>query len=541
MDSIILQNLNVINPVLYVTTAINFIIATIVISRGIRSLINIFFGLLSVSIGLWALAISGFYSNANLDTSFNWVIWTHFFALLTSLSFLYFSFLFPQKIISRKIYYLIPLVPAIIVSYLIFFSDLVIGDTFGIAYKVNKAYNLYALVLLIYFFASYFLLYKQYKKSDTKEKQGQVKYIFIGYSIGSFLASFTDLLLPSVFFNIFNFTWLGPVFSIILVVSILSSMIRYNLFNVKIILSEIFTLSIISLLMVNIFIEGEGTGPLIVKIIILILIVLFSYQFIKSVYQEVKTKEALAVANVQQANLIRFISHEVKGALGKSRGFFSLISDGTFGEVPFKLKEMSADVYKTVTKGVEMVEDILNASNIRRGTFSYDKKPFDLKAMVSSVTESFRQTAEEKGLSFNLAIPEGNYLYAGDEKQLSHVIKNLIDNSVRYTTAGSVAVTLEKKTNSFQFKVSDTGFGLSDEDKKNLFTEGGKGKESQKVNVESTGYGLYIVKGIVEAHGGKVWADSPGRSHGSVFTVELPITVEAEAKNSAETPTNKSF
>ena len=71
-------------------------------------------------------------------------------------------------------------------------------------------------------------------------------------------------------------------------------------------------------------------------------------------------------------------------------------------------------------------------------------------------------------------------------------------------------------------EIRDTGVGISEEDMKNLFTEGGHGKNSQKVNVESTGFGLYIVKNIIEAHGGKVWAESEGEGKGARFIVELP-------------------
>ena len=71
--------------------------------------------------------------------------------------------------------------------------------------------------------------------------------------------------------------------------------------------------------------------------------------------------------------------------------------------------------------------------------------------------------------------------------------------------------------------MKDSGVGLSDDDKSRLFTEGGRGKESLKVNVDSTGFGLFIVKGIVDGHKGKVWAESEGEGKGSTFYIELPI------------------
>jgi signal transduction histidine kinase len=83
--------------------------------------------------------------------------------------------------------------------------------------------------------------------------------------------------------------------------------------------------------------------------------------------------------------------------------------------------------------------------------------------------------------------------------------------------------------------VKDTGIGITKEDRKNLFTEGGRGKESVKVNVDSTGYGLYTVKLIIEAHKGKVTMESEGAGKGSTFFVELPYLPEKE--KTAEAPT----
>ena len=117
---------------------------------------------------------------------------------------------------------------------------------------------------------------------------------------------------------------------------------------------------------------------------------------------------------------------------------------------------------------------------------------------------------------------------------LKEVFNNLVENSIKYTKEGKITVGLEKKParnvsgitdtdgdKKILFYVKDTGVGISLEDKKNLFTEGGRGKESVKINVDSTGYGLYSVKLIVEAHKGKVWVESEGHGKGSTFWVEL--------------------
>ena len=102
-------------------------------------------------------------------------------------------------------------------------------------------------------------------------------------------------------------------------------------------------------------------------------------------------------------------------------------------------------------------------------------------------------------------------------------MRNLIDNAIRYTLSGSIDVALTVVEGKIHFSVKDTGVGITDEDRPKLFTEGGHGKDSIKVNVDSTGYGLFIAKQVTEAHGGTIRAESEGAGKGSEFIVELPM------------------
>ncbi len=127
-----------------------------------------------------------------------------------------------------------------------------------------------------------------------------------------------------------------------------------------------------------------------------------------------------------------------------------------------------------------------------------------------------------KELAFTLDAPAEPVTLTGDRMQLENAVKNLIDNSIRYTPSGSIKVSLANDGKAIRLMTQDTGVGITAEDMEHLFTEGGHGAESQKVNVDSTGYGLYIVKNIIEAHNGKVWAESEGKGKGSRFIVEIP-------------------
>ena len=131
--------------------------------------------------------------------------------------------------------------------------------------------------------------------------------------------------------------------------------------------------------------------------------------------------------------------------------------------------------------------------------------------------------AEAKKLLFEINIHDGDYKMKGDRAQLAQAVRNLVDNSIKYTLEGSIKVGLERKGDKILFSVVDTGVGISHELKSKLFTKGAHGKDSIKINVNSTGFGLSFVKGVVEAHKGRVWAESEGENLGSSFYIELPI------------------
>ncbi len=234
--------------------------------------------------------------------------------------------------------------------------------------------------------------------------------------------------------------------------------------------------------------------------------------------------EELQLTNSRQENLIHFIGHEVKGFLTKDAGTFAALSENDFGVLPAELKPLVDHALAESRAGADSVATILKASNLKKGTVAYDKKPFDLKPLVAEAVEKTRLTAEKKGLTLTFMAAEGEYQMIGDAPQLAdHVLRNLIDNSVNYTPTGSIAVSLKNENGKLIFSVKDTGVGISDEDKKRLFTEGGHGAESIKVNVHSTGYGLYIAKQITEAHGGTIRAESEGPGKGSTFIAEFPV------------------
>ncbi|MBI2086555.1 MAG: HAMP domain-containing histidine kinase [Candidatus Zambryskibacteria bacterium] len=241
-------------------------------------------------------------------------------------------------------------------------------------------------------------------------------------------------------------------------------------------------------------------------------------------YKQVEElNQQLEIANEGQANLIHIINHQIKGYLTKARLVFDDLLNDTSYNFSEKAKLIVKQGYDSVTEGVDFVRDFLNASNIERGTFTYEMKPIDFKKIVTEQVDKQKNAVEEKGLTYELNISEGDYNMIGDDAELGQAVRNLIDNSIKYTLAGSIKIQITRDKQKAMLKIQDTGVGISDELKPKLFTKGGRDKDSQKINVNSTGFGLSFVKGVVDAHKGRVWAESEGPDKGSTFYIELPV------------------
>jgi len=384
----------------------------------------------------------------------------------------------------------------------------------------------FLIIWVLYIIYAMLLLYRRFRVSSDVEERAQIKFILTGSIIG-YAGGSTNYLL---WYGIPVLPY-GNIAVFIYTLFIAYAILKHRLFNMKVIATEL----IVFVLWLFVFIRmllAQATTEWFVNGGLLFVLLIIGVVLIRSVDREVEQREKieklareLEDTNERQETLIHFIGHEVKGFLTKDVGAFASLSEGDFGSLPETIKPFVGRALAESRRGIDSVANILKASNLKKGTVTYEKKPFDLKQLIAEAVEKAKPAAEQKGLALFFIADDSSYQMTGDKAEIGdHVLRNLIDNSINYTPSGSITVFLKKETGKLIFAVKDTGIGITEEDKKNLFTEGGHGKDSQKINVHSTGYGLYIAKQIVEAHGGAIRAVSDGAGKGSIFTVELSVT-----------------
>jgi signal transduction histidine kinase len=393
----------------------------------------------------------------------------------------------------------------------------------------DKLYGLYVLPLIgllsLFLIFNFFYLFKRINQVFKKQ------FILIAGSLFGFLSVFflsnfiiekiieNELLLFGDAYKIEMYSlFMFPIFLAILIFVI----VRFQAFNIKLLGAQALVWTLIILVGAQFLYTREmPITSIILTAVTFILSIILGVLVIKSVKKLDTQRELLDIANKNQQSLLHFITHQVKGYLTKSRNIFDGLIAGDYGDMPPQALNMIKHGFESDTRGVETVQAILRASDLKSGRVEFKKEKTNVSALVAEVIELRKDQADSKKLELTFEI-EPNIELIVDSVQLKEVFKNLVTNSILYTITGAVHVVFKREGNKVRFSVVDTGVGLSPEDKAKLFTEGGKGPESLNVNIDSTGYGLFIAKNIVHKHHGTIGAISEGRGKGSEFFVVLP-------------------
>ena len=222
-----------------------------------------------------------------------------------------------------------------------------------------------------------------------------------------------------------------------------------------------------------------------------------------------------------KTEFLSLASHQLRSPLTAIKGYTSMLLDGSFGNVNDQQKEAIDRVFQSTNHLTQVVEDLLNVTKIEQGGMKYEMADFDIEKAVVELTRDLSITAEKKGLKLSFETDRhAPYTVYGDMEKIRQVILNLIDNSIKYTKEGTIKVALAKHDGFILFSVTDTGMGIPPAIKSELFQKFSRG-EGGKVNTGGSGLGLYLAKIIIEAHKGRVWAESEGEGKGSSFIFEL--------------------
>ena len=251
-------------------------------------------------------------------------------------------------------------------------------------------------------------------------------------------------------------------------------------------------------------------------------------------------QEQAARAEAERANRIKdefltVLSHELRSPLNPILGWAKLLQTRNFD--PAKTAEALATIERNAKLQAKLIDDLLDIAKVLRGKLSIDTAPVNLTFIIESAIDTVRAAAVAKSILIHPVLPKIG-LVSGDVARLQQVVWNLLSNAIKFTpNHGQVDIRLEQIDNQAQITVSDAGKGINPDFLPYIFESFRQEDASTTRKYGGLGLGLTIVRQLVEAHGGTIVADSPGKGLGATFTVQLPLlNVEPENNQTGSLP-----
>jgi signal transduction histidine kinase/DNA-binding response OmpR family regulator/HPt (histidine-containing phosphotransfer) domain-containing protein len=255
--------------------------------------------------------------------------------------------------------------------------------------------------------------------------------------------------------------------------------------------------------------------------------------------QHIESRTEAEAANVAKSQFLANMSHELRTPLNAILGMTNL---ALTEELSLTVRDYLQTARESADVLLELLNQILDLSRIEAGRFELESTPFSIRKAVEHVTRTLRMRAEEKGLalisSLTAEIPDA---LVGDPLRFRQILMNLVDNAIKFTRKGEVAVLAnvqaqDQEAALLEFCVKDTGIGISKEDQEKIFIPFTQADASTTRNYGGTGLGLTISRKLVELMGGDIWVKSEiGEGSDFYFTIRLK-RIEAASIERSEAP-----
>lgn len=236
-----------------------------------------------------------------------------------------------------------------------------------------------------------------------------------------------------------------------------------------------------------------------------------------------KANEGLKQLDRVKATFFSVINHEMRTPLTAIMGYTDLLLDDE--SLASQQLEILNIIQDNSQRLLGLVTNLLDISRLEDGKLKIRPEPLEVADVVDRALVVIAPTAEQKRIAVTADIPDGLPQVYGDPRRVDQILVNLLNNAVKYTPdTGSVTLTAQNDEEAGMVRVSvaDTGIGIAADLLPELFNRFVRAERVERTNVMGSGLGLSIAKGLVEAHGGQIWAESE-EGRGATFTFTLPV------------------
>jgi signal transduction histidine kinase len=234
----------------------------------------------------------------------------------------------------------------------------------------------------------------------------------------------------------------------------------------------------------------------------------------------------------ERNRFLRFLAiaaHDLKAPLTAIQGYFWVMLGGFSGELNDKQKHMLERSSKRVSELLELISDLLDIPRIEAGRIVNEMVDVSLLQVVKRALDDLQSSAKQKEVKLKAKLPQSLPKIHGSVPHLQRVVTELLTNAINYSPGGMVTIMVKEEDNDIRVEVTDNGIGIPAAELPQTFDDFFR---ASNVQTKGTGLGLPIARRTVEAHGGRIWVESPcpETNTGSKFTFTLPKKSETERR-----------
>ncbi len=224
-----------------------------------------------------------------------------------------------------------------------------------------------------------------------------------------------------------------------------------------------------------------------------------------------------------KTEFVSLASHQLRTPLTSIKWYAEMLLDGDAGKLTKEQKRFTREIYIGNQRMVDLVNALLNVSRIELGTFTVEPELLSIESIAISLIHEVQSQIKAKKIKFSKKIDKNLPKIKSDPKLLRMVFQNILSNAIKYTPKnGKVSMEIIKQKTDILIKVSDSGYGIPEDQKDKIFTKLFRADNIRAMDTEGTGLGLYIIKSIINDMGGKIWFESK-ENKGTIFYVTIPL------------------
>ncbi len=225
-----------------------------------------------------------------------------------------------------------------------------------------------------------------------------------------------------------------------------------------------------------------------------------------------------------KSDFVSMVAHEIKSPLNSILMQLKVVLDGLAGDLTKKQTEILSRSADKITSLADLAAELLDLSKIESGLINQEREELNLTSLIAEQVQFYRGQADAKSIHLSKKSCPDEMIVMGNRTNIEEVLANLISNAIRYTpSSGKITVWCDKNDDFVNIHVADTGLGIPEEYRAQIFDRFFRVKNEKTRYINGTGLGLAIVKSIVESHNGTIQVASQ-EGQGSHFTVSLPIS-----------------